>query len=127
MRRLATVGAATTIGDALLDQRVAAGIGTVFKSEICWAHRVHPFTPLGAVDDDVRRALYETAHTMLRANLDTPRRITYKDGLAVYGKAGRPCPRDRTPIEQAYSGPASDAGRTTFWCPTCQPAPEAAG
>jgi endonuclease-8 len=119
MHRLADVPGTTTIGDALLDQRVAAGIGNVFKSEICWAHRLHPFTPVAAVADDLRRALYTTAHDMLRANLDTPRRITYRDGLAVYGRQRQPCPRDRTPIVRAHSG--GDNARTTFWCPTCQP------
>jgi endonuclease-8 len=124
LRRVAALdidsrGAAQTIGDALLDQRVAAGTGNVFKSEICWARRVHPFTPLDAIDETERRALFETAHAMLRSNLDTPRRVTYRDGLAVYGKAGRACPRCRTPIAQAYGG---DTSRTTFWCPTCQPA-----
>ena len=120
VQRAARADAAQTIGDVLLDQRVAAGIGNVFKSEICWAHHVHPFTPIGAIDEPTRRELYATAHTMLRANLGTPRRVTYKGGLAVYGKAGRPCPRCRTPIAQAYGG---DAERTTFWCPTCQPEP----
>jgi endonuclease-8 len=120
LRRVATSDGAQTIADVLLDQRVAAGTGNVFKSEVCWARRVHPFTPLDAIDSDTRRALFETAHEMLRANLGTTRRITYRDGLAVYGKSGRPCPRCRTPIAQAYGG---DAERTTFWCPTCQPAP----
>jgi endonuclease-8 len=83
---------------------------------------VHPFSPLDAIDEPARRALFETAHSMLRSNLDTPRRITYRGGLAVYGKAGRPCPRCRTPIAQAYGGDETRE-RTTFWCPTCQPAP----
>jgi endonuclease VIII len=121
--RVATSDGEQTIGDVLLDQRVAAGIGNVFKSEICWVHRVHPFTPLRAIDQPLRHALYETAHTMLRGNVDTPRRITYKGGLAVYNKAGKPCPRCRTPIAQTYGG---DTERTTFWCPTCQPAPTTA-
>jgi endonuclease-8 len=141
MRRVDATDASRPIGDLLLDQRVAAGIGNVYKSEVCWAHRVHPFTPLRDVDADLRRALYETAHTMLHANLTTPRRVTYRDGLAVYANAGRPCPRCRTPIAQAYGGDdehadrvaplpvarpreqASAALRTTFWCPTCQPPP----
>jgi endonuclease-8 len=118
VRRLERTDASRAIGDVLLDQRVAAGIGNVYKSEVCWAQRVHPFTPVHDVDPSVRRALYETAHTMLRANLTTPRRVTYRGGLAVYGKQRRPCPRCRTPIAQAYGG---DDERTTFWCPTCQP------
>ena len=99
--RLATIPVATTIGEALLDQRVAAGIGNVFKSEICWARRVHPSTTVGSLSADARRALYETAHTQLRANLGPGPRVTYRGGLAVYRKARRPCPRCRTPIERA--------------------------
>jgi endonuclease-8 len=117
-RRLDASDPAQTIGDALLDQRIAAGIGNVFKSEVCWAERVHPFTALAHVDAPTRRALYATAHAMLRANLGPGRRVTYRGGLAVYGKQGTPCPRCRTPIEQEYGG---DTDRTTFWCPTCQP------
>jgi endonuclease-8 len=104
--------------DLLLDQRVASGAGNVFVSEICWACRVHPFTAIATTGDATRRALFETAHEMLRANRDTTgRRVTYKGGLAVYGKEHRPCPRCGTAITQAYGG-ANE--RTTFWCPQCQ-------
>jgi endonuclease-8 len=120
LERLATIPTDTTIGEALLDQRVAAGIGNVFKSEICWARRVHPSTPVGALTPDVKRALYDTAHKQLRANLGPGRRVTYRGGLAVYGKHRRPCPRCRTPVRRAWSG--SDP-RVTYWCPRCQPEP----
>ena len=115
LERLHDVPAETPIGDVLLDQRVAAGIGNVFKSEICWARRVHPSTPIGALPDATRRALYDTAHRQLHANLGGGRRVTYHGGLAVYGKARRPCPRCRTPIRRAWTG--NDA-RVTYWCPT---------
>jgi endonuclease-8 len=118
MARAEGVEPSRAIGDVLLDQRIAAGVGNVFKSEVCWARRVHPFTPMADLDTATVRALFEEAHRMLHANLDTSRRVTYRGGLAVYGKAKRPCPRCRTPIEQAYGG---DELRTTFWCPTCQP------
>ena len=121
--RLATMPAETMIGEALLDQRVAAGIGNVFKSEICWARRVHPSTPVGALAPEVQRALYDTAHAQLRANLGSGRRVTYRGGLAVYGKQRRPCPRCRTPIQRAWTG--SDP-RVTYWCSRCQPEPEPA-
>jgi endonuclease-8 len=113
---------ATEIGVALLDQNVAAGIGNVYKSEVCWIERVSPFAPLGAVDEEMRGRLFATAHRLLRANLGSGRRVTYQGGLAVYGRAGRPCPRCRTRIARTRS---SDAERVTFWCPTCQPAPGA--
>jgi endonuclease-8 len=122
VRRLDAADSTQTIGDALLDQRIASGIGNVFKSEICWAERVHPFTPLDEVNAPTRRALYATAHAMLRANLGPGRRITHRGGLAVYGKAGTPCPRCRTAVQQEYGG---DTDRTTFWCPMCQQGPAA--
>jgi endonuclease VIII len=120
MARLATLPPETALGDALLDQRVAAGIGNVFKSEICWARKLHPSTPMSALDDVTRRAVYETAHAQLRANLGGGRRVTYQGGLAVYGKVRRPCPRCRTPIRRAWTGRDD---RVTYWCPTCQPEP----
>ena len=68
-------------------------------------------------------ALYETAHAQLRANLGPGRRVTYRGGLAVYGKQRRPCPRCRTPIQRAWTG---NDPRVTYWCPRCQPEPEPA-
>ena len=118
LERLHDVPADAPIGDVLLDQRVAAGIGNVFKSEICWARRVHPSTPVGALSEAERRDIYETAHAQLYANLGGGRRVTYRGGLAVYGKVRRPCPRCRTPIMRAWEG---DDARVTYWCPSCQP------
>jgi endonuclease-8 len=123
VRRADTVDPATTVADVLLDQRVGAGIGNVYKSEICWACRVHPMRAYGTLDAPTRRCLFETAHTMLHANVDTNRRVTYRGGLAVYGRESKPCARCRSRIEQAYAG---DTDRTTFWCPSCQPPPEPA-
>jgi endonuclease-8 len=117
LENLGRLDPATTLDDALLDQRVAGGIGNVFKSEICWAVRVAPTTPLAQLDDGTRRELFETAHRMLRANVGARRRTTYRNGLAVYGHAKRPCPRCRTPIRAARTGAQP---RVTYWCPTCQ-------
>jgi endonuclease-8 len=119
--RLAQLDPATELADALLNQRVAAGIGNVYKSEVCWAERVSPFTPIGTLDDPTRRRLFETAHRQLRANLSSPRRVTYQGGLAVYGRAGRPCPRCRARVQRRGGGNAAE--RVTYWCPTCQPEP----
>jgi endonuclease-8 len=120
LSRLAAAPSDTTIGDALLDQRIAAGLGNVFKSEVCWACRVHPAAPIGALSPEQRRALYETAQSQLLANRDTRRRVTYRGGLAVYGKLRRPCPRCRTPIRRAWQGVTP---RVTYWCPSCQSEP----
>ena len=71
-RRLSTLDPATPIGVALLDQRVAAGIGNVYKSETLWACGVDPFASMDAIAPDIRRELYTTASRQLRANLDSP-------------------------------------------------------
>lgn len=102
-----------TIGDALLDQRVAAGIGNVYKCEACFACGVDPATPVADVDDTTRRHLLDAAGRLLRANLGTLDRHP-----AVYGRAGRPCRRCGTPIRLEKQG--RDA-RLTYWCPACQP------
>lgn len=106
------------LADVLLDQRVANGVGNVFKSEVCWAVRVHPATPVIAVTVEQRRQLLETAAALLRANLGAGPRRTVGSGLAVYGRAGRPCPRDGAPVQRAVLG---DPPRVTYWCEVCQP------
>lgn len=118
----------TTIGEALLDQRVIAGIGNVYKSEVLFIHGVDPWTPVGDLSPQVRRELLETAVALLRRNAvaASPARVTTgrasaghagSDRLHVYGKARRPCPRCRTPLRAA---PQGEQARRTFWCPTCQ-------
>lgn len=123
--RMSRYGTAeTSIAEVLLDQRVAAGIGNVYKSEVLWACGLDPFTPLADVPVAVRAQLIETAATMLRANLHGGARITSLDtpgGLAVYGRDSKPCVRCRTPIERERHG---DQARVTFWCPGCQLEPE---
>jgi endonuclease-8 len=111
------------LADVLLDQRVANGVGNVYKSEVCWACRIDPATPLRLVDADLRRRLIETSARLLQANLGAGPRTTVAGGLAVYGKRGRPCRRCGTPIRSTRQG---DQARVTYWCPTCQPPPRAA-
>jgi endonuclease-8 len=118
--RLEAVDPTTAVATVLLDQRVAAGIGNVYKSELCWALRVHPATQLGAIDTDTRRELYALAHRLLVSNTGRARRVTFNGGLAVYGRARRPCPRCRTPIARVALG---EPPRVTYWCPSCQPPP----
>lgn len=109
------------IANVLLDQRVACGIGNVYKSEVLFLHGVDPFTPVGALSADALRALFETASRLLVANLTTSRRVTYRGGVAVYGRARQPCPRCATSVRVARQGPLA---RTTYWCPQCQPRQE---
>jgi endonuclease VIII len=123
-RRLDRLDAATEIGVALLDQRVAAGIGNVYKCEVCFECGIDPFAPLASLDRDTREALYGSAARQLRANLTTPRRVTVRGAppgtLAVYGRSGRPCRRCGTPIRARRQGDQGP-GRVTYWCPRCQP------
>jgi endonuclease VIII len=120
------------IADVLLDQRVIAGLGNVYKSEVLFACRVNPFVTAGSVDDATRRSLIRTARKLLLANVHTSlapmttytgyRRTTGRDNpserLWVYGRAGRPCRRCGTLVKIEAQGP--DA-RLTYWCPACQP------
>ncbi len=111
---------AATLGEALLDQRIAAGIGNVYKSEACFACRLDPTAPLAAFDAAARRRVWEVAARQLQANLDRPGRRTHPQGVAVYGRAGQPCPSCGTPVRIARHG---DLNRSTYWCPRCQPPP----
>ena len=117
LRRLERVPGDTPLGVAVLDQRVACGIGNVYKSEVLFAERLDPFAPIASLDTGARRRLYERAGELLRATLDGGRRVTAPGGLAVYRKAGRPCPRCRGPIATRRQG---EAARSTYWCPSCQ-------
>jgi endonuclease-8 len=106
------------IGDALLDQRIANGVGNVYKCEVLFLHGLDPFTPVGEVDEALRRALLETAHRLLLDNLDRAARVTVEGGLAVYARRGEPCRRCATPISWRPQGAQA---RGTYWCATCQP------
>ncbi len=119
LHRLRTlVPSDTRLDTALLDQRLFCGVGNVYKSEVLAAAGLNPATPLAAVGDDERRQLAAIAHRLLRANLGRTDRVTVPGGLAVYGRAGRPCRRCGTPVERALTGPHH---RSTYWCPACQP------
>lgn len=109
--------------EILLDQRIAAGIGNVYASELCFLCGVDPRTAWSDVDPTTRHCLYEHAARLLRANLTTSRRTTVPDAPAgslwVYERADRPCRRCRTPVLVRRLGLHA---RPTWWCPTCQPA-----
>lgn len=113
-----------TIAEALLDQRVLAGIGNVYKSEVLFIHRVDPWTPVAQVPAETREALLATAEKLLKRNVapGTSQRITTTQDSSVsptyvYGRARRPCARCSTPIRRARQG---EQGRSTYWCPRCQ-------
>ncbi|WP_406103573.1 DNA glycosylase [Streptomyces sp. NBC_01003] len=118
---------ARPLGEALLDQRNLAGIGNVYKSELCFLLQVTPWLPVGNLPDDTAARLPELAKKLLEANRDRPARVTTGSGrpgqrLYVYGRAPRPCLRCRTPIRVADQGDGS-RDRPTYWCPSCQHGP----
>jgi endonuclease-8 len=100
------------VGDALLDQRLVAGIGNLWRAEALWAARVSPWRQLDELGDEELRAVLEAAHGAMRTALDgkrPPRR--------VYRRVGRPCPRCGGLVRSASQG---DQARTAYWCADCQ-------
>lgn len=109
------------LGEALLDQRVVAGIGTIWLAETCFVQGVHPLAPVSAVAAPQR--LLNRARAMLRAALDHGQPLTTgnrREPLWTYGRTRRPCLRCGTPVQAGPVGPA-ERQRTTYWCPRCQP------
>jgi endonuclease-8 len=119
------------IADALLNQRVMAGLGNVYKSEVLFMCGVNPFVAVSEVTDTQLADLVSTARRVLAVNvLDavapmttyagyrrTTRSSDPKERLWVYGRARLPCRRCGTPIRVRKQG--ADA-RLTYWCPACQ-------
>jgi endonuclease-8 len=130
VRRIQAQGS-LEIGNVLLNQRVLAGIGNVYKSETLFACGVNPFDAARSLDETVLRNLIDTARKFLRANVTGGlaamttytgfRRTTRHDDPAqrlwVYGRGGLPCRRCGTAILVRKQG--ADA-RLTYWCPRCQ-------
>lgn len=119
------------VADALLNQRVMAGVGNVYKSEVLFACRVSPFARVETLTPAQIDCLVSTARRFLQANVTeglaamttymgfrrTTRRDDPSERLWVYGRVDEPCRRCGTPIRIAKQG--RDA-RLTYWCPTCQ-------
>ena len=130
-RRIRARGAAE-IADVLLNQRVLAGIGNVYKSEVLFSCGVSPFAVVSSLSDSAIDCLVATGRRFLRANVTdhlaamttytgfrrTTRRSDPKERLWVYGRAGDPCRKCGTPISIRAQG--RDA-RLTYWCERCQP------
>ena len=111
------------IGQALLDQRNLAGIGNVYRAELCFLAGVDPHTPVSEMTNLPR--IVTLARQLLDHHRDTHSRSTTGDKrpgrrLWVYGRKG-PCLRCGTAILTGELGPEGQ-GRTLWWCPSCQPA-----
>jgi endonuclease-8 len=119
------------IADVLLNQRVLAGIGNVYKSEVLFACGVDPFARVQQLSDEHIHTLLSTARKFLRANVTEGlaamttylgfRRTTRQDDpsarLWVYGRVNEPCRRCGTPVLIDKRGTNA---RLTYWCPSCQ-------
>ena len=130
VRRL-RAGPGRPIGEALVDQRVMAGPGNVYKSEACFLRGVYPRTPVGEVRD--LEAMVAMVKRLMEANRDRTTRVTTGDTRPgrqywVYGRGGEPCLRCGTPVERILQGPDPEE-RVTYLCPSCQspPPPERGG
>jgi len=120
------------IAEALLMQSILAGIGNVFKSELCFACNINPFRKVSTLSITELACLVGTARKYLQANVtdNSGNQIVTYTGLRrttgraenfwVYKRNGEPCRRCGMVIERRKQAPSA---RTTFWCPTCQPLP----
>ena len=121
------------VGIALLKQSVIAGLGNVYKSEVCFACGVNPFQLISELQTEEVGCLANTARKFLLANVSeasggqmmtytglrrTTERANHNERLWVYGRRGEPCRKCGTPIQSRKQG---EDARTTFWCPQCQP------
>lgn len=128
------------VGEALLRQSFVAGIGNVFKSEICFACGINPFRQASSLTDAELLCLTTRAREFLRANVTeasgdgivtysglrrTTRRADPGARLWVYGRHKEPCRRCGCVVQSRKQG---EGARVTFWCPNCQPLmPQAPG
>ncbi|WP_405219301.1 DNA-formamidopyrimidine glycosylase family protein [Agrococcus sp. Ld7] len=123
VRRLRATG--DPVGVALLDQRAVAGLGNVFRGELCFLRGLHPVTPVADVELEPLVAL---ARRLMVANRDRTERTFTGDTRNgrrtwVYGRGGRPCLRCGTKIRDAMLGKEDGMLRQVQWCPRCQPEP----
>jgi len=126
------------VGAALLNQSVLAGIGNVFKSEVCFGCGVNPFRRIDSLTIQETACLVATARKYMLANAGenssdrtveyeglrrTTGRASHGERLWVYRRRGEPCHRCGAAIESRKQMPGA---RVTFWCPRCQPMMETA-
>jgi endonuclease VIII len=113
-RRLRALPRDASIGDALLDQTAVSGLGNIWRCEALWTERVHPATPIRALDDDTLAALVHAGATLMGAAAN---RNATRPPLQVYKRSGQPCRRCGTAISSQRMGKDN---RTAYWCPSCQ-------
>lgn len=120
------------VGLAVLDQRNLAGIGNIYRSELCFLRRIHPAAPAAEAGD--LGELVDLARRLLVLNQDRTVRVTTggmlgRDGdLWVYGRGGQQCRRCRTRIQRGELADPRLEGteaRVLWFCPRCQAGPGA--
>lgn len=114
---------------ALLDQAVLAGLGNLHAAEALWRARIHPATPCDQLSAAAHRRLHQGVQAQLAfalALLEADDEIVYVEDpggpnpFPLYQRGGEPCPACGAAITSMVQ-----AGRTTWWCPGCQPPPRA--
>jgi endonuclease VIII len=100
------------LGDALLDQRLVAGIGNAWKAEALWHARLSPWLRLADVTDEELERVLAEATRLMRASVER-----WGGRREVYRRAGRPCRRCGERISSRGQG---DDNRRAYWCPGCQ-------
>jgi endonuclease-8 len=110
--RLLAAGRGREVGDALLDQRLIAGIGNAIRNEGCFEARIDPWRRVEELEPDEAVRLVRANERVMRISLARGRRPR-----SIYGNARRGCPRCGTPVRSRGQG---DANRIAYWCPTCQ-------
>jgi endonuclease-8 len=116
LRRLREDDPTRPIGDAMIDQRILAGIGNLWKVEGCFEAGIDPWRPAGTVSDEEALAIARACRPRMQQSALDGHQDRHRQ---IYGRAGLPCPR---------CGPESlirargqwDDNRTTYWCPRCQ-------
>jgi endonuclease VIII len=122
-----------TIGELLMDQQVAAGVGNIFRAELLFRARLDPFAPGREVAVSTLRSIWKEAGVLMKAGMVDRRIVTTKpkdrphkkapvlkeETHYVYRRQGRPCFVCGTKILTKVM-----AGRNLFWCPSCQAAPD---
>lgn len=106
----------TPLGELLLDQRVVAGIGNIWRCEALFLEGRSPWAPVSSLKDDELEALVATASRIMKESVAGP--FTGRADRWVYRRTGRPCHKCGTAIT---SRPQGEQARTAYWCPTCQP------
>jgi len=126
----------TTVAALLMNQKVLAGVGNIYRAEVLFRQGIDPHRPgrdltrpewdaiwadlRGLMRDGVRDGWIDTVrpeHTP-QAMGRAPRQDAHGGEVYVYRRAGRPCLVCGTPVRTE-----EHAARNLFWCPTCQPTP----